>query len=191
MNIFVVMPRLMFSRNVKGTSIYYYFIAGILIKGTVLECEEKDWDSSFNVNIKSMFWTCKNFIPKMLVQGSGSIINMGSIASNVLGLTNRIAYAATKGAVSGLTKSIAADFVSRGIRCNCICPARIETPLLLGWFEEFPNPQETRQSFLEKVKMGRFGKPEEIAKLAVYLASDESAFTTGQEFVVDGGLCLP
>ena len=172
-------------------SIYYYFIAGILIKGTVLECEEKDWDSSFNVNIKSMFWTCKNFIPKMLVQGSGSIINMGSIASNVLGLTNRTAYAATKGAVSGLTKSIAADFVSRGIRCNCICPARIETPLLVGWFEEFPNPQETRQSFLEKVKMGRFGKPEEIAKLAVYLASDESAFTTGQEFVVDGGLCLP
>ena len=116
---------------------------------------------------------------------------MGSIASNVLGLTNRIAYAATKGAVSGLTKSIAVDFVSRGIRCNCICPARIETPLLLEWFEEFPNPQETRQSFLEKVKMGRFGKPEEIAKLAVYQASDESAFTTGQEFVVDGGLCLP
>ena len=138
-----------------------------------------------------MFWTCKNFIPKMFVQGSGSIVNVGSVASNVFGVTNRFAYGATKGAVSGLTKSIAADFISRGIRCNCICPARIETPSLLERLEASPNPQEARQSFLEKQKMGRFGKPEEIAKLVVYLASDESAFTTGQEFVVDGGMSLP
>ena len=127
----------------------------------------------------------------MLVQGSGSIVNMGSVASNVFGRPNQFAYAATKGAVSGLTKSIAADFVSRGIRCNCICPAPIETPSLLEMLEASPNPQEMRQSYLEKLKMGRFGKPEEIAKLAVYLASDESAFTTGQEFVVDGGMSLP
>ena len=162
-----------------------------MLDGTVLDCEEKDWDLSFNVNIKSMFWTCKNFIPKMLVQGSGSIVNMGSVASNVFGVTNRFAYGVTKGAISGLTKSIAADFISRRIRCNCICPARIETPSLLERLEASPNPQEARQSFLEKQKMGRFGKPEEIAKLAVYLASDESAFTTGQEFVVDGGMSLP
>jgi NAD(P)-dependent dehydrogenase (short-subunit alcohol dehydrogenase family) len=169
----------------------FSFFPGIVHNGSILDCEEKDWDLSFNVNIKSMFWTCKYFIPKMLVQGSGSIVNMGSVASNVLGLANRFAYSTTKAAVSGLTKSIAADFVSRGIRCNCICPARIETPSLCGRFDAEPNPQEARESFLKKQKMGRFGKPEEIAKLAVYLASDESAFTTGQEFIIDGGMTLP
>jgi NAD(P)-dependent dehydrogenase (short-subunit alcohol dehydrogenase family) len=168
-----------------------YVFSGIVHNGTVLDCEEKDWDLSFDVNIKSMFWTCKYFIPKMFVQRSGSIINMGSVASNALGVVNRFAYSATKGAVSGLTKSIAADFISRGVRCNCICPARIETPSLLDRLNAAPNPQEARQSFLEQQKMGRFGKPEEIAKLAVYLASDESAFTTGQEFIIDGGMTLP
>jgi NAD(P)-dependent dehydrogenase (short-subunit alcohol dehydrogenase family) len=168
----------------------FYVFPGIVKNGSVLDCDEKDWDVSFDVNIKSMFWTCKYFIPKMLVQGSGSIVNMGSVASNVLGVVNRFAYSASKGAVSGLTKSIAADFISRGIRCNCICPARIETPSLLGRLDAAPNPEEARESFLSLQKMGRFGKPEEIAKLAVYLASDESAFTTGQEFIIDGGMAL-
>ena len=146
---------------------------------------------SFNVNIKSMYFMCKYFIPKMLTQGAGSIVNMGSVASNVLGLRNRCAYSATKAAVSGLTKSIAADFVDRGVRCNCICPARIETPSLIGRFEATGDAKAARESFLQLQKMGRFGKPEEVANLAVYLASDESAFTTGQEFVLDGGLALP
>ena len=127
----------------------------------------------------------------MLAHNGGSIINMGSVASNVLGVTNRFAYSATKAAVCGLTKSIAADFVSRGIRCNCICPARIETPSLSDRFESEPDPQKAREDFLKLQKMGRFGKPEEVAKLAVYLASDESAFSTGQEFVIDGGISLP
>lgn len=125
------------------------------------------------------------------MQRSGSIVNVGSVASNVVGLANRFAYSASKAAVCGLTKSIAADFVSSGIRCNCICPARIETPSFRGRINAAPNPQELRESFLKKQKMGRFGKPEEVAKLAVYLASDESGFTTGQEFIIDGGMCLP
>lgn len=159
--------------------------------GTILDCEEKDWDLSFNVNIKSMFWTCKFFIPKMIVQGSGSIINVGSVASNILGLVNRCAYSATKAAVSGFTKAIAADFISKGIRCNCICPARIETPSLCGRLNAMPDPKRARQNFLDLQKMGRFGTPEEVAKLAVYLASEESSFTTAQELVIDGGLSLP
>ena len=156
-----------------------------------MDCEEKDWDLSFNVNVKSMYWTCKYFVPKMISQGSGSIVNVGSIASNLLGVVNRCAYSATKAAVSGLTKAIAADFVSKGIRCNCICPARIDTPSLSARLDAMPDPKKARLDFLKLQKMGRFGKPEEVAKLAVYLASDESSFTTGQELVIDGGLSLP
>ena len=164
---------------------------GIVQTNTVLNCTEQDWDLSFNVNIKSMFWTCKYFIPKMIVQGSGSIVNVGSIASNVLGLSNRFAYSATKAAVSGLTKSIAADFITKGIRCNCICPARIQSPSLCARLDSQPDPKKAWQDFLSKQKLGRFGKTEEVAKLAVYLASDESGFTTGQEHIIDGGMMLP
>ena len=167
-----------------------YFL-GFVHNGSILDCEEKDWDFSFDVNIKSMFWTCKYFIPKMLEYRSGSIVNMGSVASNVLGVANRFVYSASKAAVSGLTKSIAADFVSYGVRCNCICPARIETPSLQTRLDALPNPEEVKENFLKLQKMGRFGKPEEVAKLAVYLASDESTFTTGQEFIIDGGMSLP
>ena len=157
----------------------------------MVDCNEGDWDIAFNVNIKSMFWTCKYFIPKMVTQGSGSIVNVGSVASNLVGIQNRCAYSATKGAVSGLTKSIAADFVSKGIRCNCVCPARIQTPSLCARLDSMPDPKKAKKSFLEKQKMGRFGEPEEVAKLIVYLASDESRFTTGQEHIIDGGMMLP
>lgn len=165
--------------------------AGVVHHGTIFDCDEKDWDLSFNVNIKSMFWTCKYLLPKMIAQGSGSIINVGSVVSNTLGVPNRCAYAATKGAVSGFTKAIAADFISKGIRCNCICPATIETPSLCARIEATPDPKKTRDHFLGRQKMGRFGTPEEIAKLVIYLASDESSFTTAQEFVIDGGMTLP
>jgi 2-keto-3-deoxy-L-fuconate dehydrogenase len=166
--------------------------AGIVSGGTVLECTEEDWARAFEVNATAMFRTIRAFLPGMLSRGRGSIINMSSVASSVTGVPNRFAYGASKAAVIGITKSVAADFVARGIRCNAICPGTVESPSLLERVRqqaEATGAEVTavRAQFEQRQPMGRLGKPEEIAALAVYLASDESAFTTGTVSIVDGG----
>jgi 2-keto-3-deoxy-L-fuconate dehydrogenase len=161
--------------------------AGFVHHGTILECEEKDWDFSFDLNIKSMYRTCRAFLPAMLKAGKGSIINMSSAASSIKGVPNRFVYVSTKAAVIGLTKAIAADFIRRGIRCNAICPGTVQTPSLDQRIAAQGDVEKTRAEFIARQPMGRLGSPEEIASLAVYLASDESRFTTGQTHIIDGG----
>ncbi len=165
--------------------------AGFVHQGTILECTEQDWNFSFDLNVKSMYRTCRAFLPGMLQarRGTrrGTIINVSSVASSVKGVPNRFVYAATKAAVIGLTKAIAADFVGRGIRCNVICPGTIQTPSLDERIAGQGDIEEARAGFIVRQPMARLGRPEEIAALAVYLASDESAFTTGQIHVIDGG----
>jgi 2-keto-3-deoxy-L-fuconate dehydrogenase len=166
--------------------------AGIVHGGTVLECTDEDWTRAFTLNATAMFRTIRAFLPGMLSKGRGSIINMSSVASSVTGVPNRFAYGASKAAVIGITKSVAADFVARGIRCNAICPGTVESPSLLDRVRQQAAAAGTdvaavRTQFEQRQPMGRLGKPEEIAALAVYLASDESAFTTGTVSVVDGG----
>lgn len=161
--------------------------AGFVHNGTILDCSEKDWDFSFNLNVKSAFHITKAFLPHMIARGGASIINMASVASSIKGAENRFVYGATKAAVIGMTKSIAADFVSKGIRCNAICPGTVDTPSLQGRISEQPDVEAARKAFLARQKMGRFGTPEEIAALCVYLAADESAYTTGTVHVIDGG----
>jgi 2-keto-3-deoxy-L-fuconate dehydrogenase len=166
--------------------------AGFVHHGTLLETTDNDWDFNFNLNVRSMFWTMQAVIPKMLAQGSGSIINMSSVASSLKGVPNRFVYSATKAAVIGMTKAVAADFVTKAIRVNAICPGTVESP---SWRERVVSQAklagmseaESKQAFIARQPMGRVGKPEEIAALAVYLASDESAFTTGQTHSIDGG----
>ena len=165
-------------------------VAGWVQHGSILECSEADWDRSFDINVKSMYRTCKAFLPTMLAKGGGSIINMSSGASSVRGIPNRFAYGATKAAVIGLTKAIAADFIKRGIRANAICPGTIETPSLGERIAAQGGTASVRQAFIDRQPMGRLGRPEEVAALAVYLASDESSFTTGQIHIVDGGFSL-
>jgi 2-keto-3-deoxy-L-fuconate dehydrogenase len=169
--------------------------AGFVHHGTVLECTEQDWDFSFDLNVKSMHRTIRAFLPGMIEKGSGSIINVSSGASSLRGLPNRYAYGATKAAVIGLTKAVAADFIRQGIRANAICPGTIESPSLeeriSALAEKMGQPIETvRRNFMERQPMGRLGLPQEVAALAVYLASDESSFTTGAIHIVDGGFTL-
>ena len=166
--------------------------AGIVHGGTVLDCQDADWDRAFAINVTAMFHTIRAFLPGMLERGRGSIINMSSVASSVTGVPNRFAYGASKAAVIGLTKSIAVDFVARGIRCNAICPGTVDSPSLQGRIRTQASASgaaeaDVRAQFEKRQPMGRLGRPEEIAALAVYLASDESAFTTGTVAVVDGG----
>jgi len=166
--------------------------AGYVHAGSILECSERDWEFAFEINAASMFRLMKAFLPGMLEKGSGSIINMSSVVSSVKGAPNRFAYGASKAAVIGMTKSVSADFVSRGVRCNAICPATVESPSLADRIATQAATQkvsidEVRESFIERQPMRRLGKPAEIAALVVYLASDESAFTTGQIHVIDGG----
>ncbi|XP_041351835.1 3-hydroxybutyrate dehydrogenase type 2-like [Gigantopelta aegis] len=164
--------------------------AGYVANGTILDCEEKDWDFSFDINVKSMYRMCRQFIPKMISQNAGSVINMSSVASSIKGAANRFVYGVTKAAVIGFTKSLAVDFVKHNIRANSICPGTVETPSLDERLASLPNPEQARKDFIARQKMGRFGTAEEIAHLVLYLASDESAFITGQEFVIDGGWSL-
>jgi 2-dehydro-3-deoxy-L-fuconate 4-dehydrogenase len=165
--------------------------AGFVHHGTVLDCAEKDWDFSMTLNVKSMYLTIRAFLPAMLKSGKGaSIINMSSGASSVRGIPNRFVYGASKAAVIGLTKAVAADFIKQGIRCNAICPGTIETPSLGERIAALGNVEEARRAFIARQPMGRLGTPEEIATLAVYLASDESAFTTGAIHIADGGFSL-
>jgi 2-dehydro-3-deoxy-L-fuconate 4-dehydrogenase len=169
-------------------------VAGYVHQGTVLECSEKDWDFSFDLNVKSMHRTIKAFLPAML-KGGGSIVNMSSGVSSIKGLPNRYAYGATKAAVIGLTKAVAADFITKGIRCNAICPGTIVSPS----FEERVQAvakqtgtplEQVRKNFIARQPMARLGTAEEVAALAVFLASDESSYITGQPHLVDGGMAL-
>ncbi len=162
--------------------------AGYVHAGSILDTDDASWHRSFSINVDSMFHLCKAVLPGMLDRGKGSIINMASVASSIKGVPNRFAYGATKAAVIGLTRSIAADFVARGVRCNAICPGTVKTPSLGGRVRALGGDEAaTWRSFAERQPMGRLGEPEEIAALALYLASDESAFTTGAIHVVDGG----
>lgn len=162
--------------------------AGFVHHGPILDCEEKDWDFSFDLNVKSMYRTIRAFLPAMLAQGRGSIINVASVASSLKAVPNRFVYSASKAAVIGLTKAVAADYITRGIRCNAICPGTVESPSLDGRIKALGgDPAEVRRSFIARQPMGRLGKPEEVAYLAVYLASDESSFTTGTTQIIDGG----
>ena len=161
--------------------------AGFVHSGTIVDCGEEDWAFSNALNVTAMYRTIRAFLPMMLEGGTGSIINMSSIASSVKGIPGRFAYGATKAAVIGLTKSVAADFVERGIRCNAICPGTVDTPSLQQRLRETGDYDAAREAFVARQPMGRLGKPEEIAALALHLASDESAFTTGAIHIVDGG----
>lgn len=165
-------------------------VAGYVHHGTVLECEEKDWDFSFDLNVKSMYRTIRAFLPAMLEAGGGSIVNMASVASSLAGVPNRFAYSTTKAAVIGLTKSVAADFIRDGIRCNAICPGTVQSPSLDERIAATGDPEKARADFIARQPIGRLGTADEIAALAVYLAGDESAYTTGSIMVADGGLTL-
>jgi 2-keto-3-deoxy-L-fuconate dehydrogenase len=161
--------------------------AGFVHQGSILDCAEKDWDFSFDLNVKSMYRTCRAFLPAMLRAGKGNIINMSSVASSIRGVPNRFAYGSTKAAVIGLTKAIAADFVRQGIRCNAICPGTVHSPSLDQRMAAQGDAEKAYADFVARQPMGRLGRTEEVAALVVYLASDESAFTTGQTHIIDGG----
>ncbi|XP_054846516.1 dehydrogenase/reductase SDR family member 6 [Eublepharis macularius] len=162
-------------------------VAGYVHHGTILDCEEKDWDFTMTLNVRSMYLMIKAFLPKMLEQKSGNIINMSSVASSIKGVANRCVYSTSKAAVIGLTKSIAADFIEQGIRCNCICPGTVDTPSLRERIQARPNPEQALKDFVARQKMGRLATAEEVAHLFVYLASNESAYMTGNECIIDGG----
>ena len=163
---------------------------GFVHHGTILDCEEKDWDFSFDVNIKSMYFMCKAILPLMVKQNSGSIINVSSIASSLKGLPNRFVYGASKAAIIGLTKSIASDFVKQNIRCNSIAPGTVFSPSWQDRVNQSPDPIQAKKDFIARQPMGRLGTAEEIAAMAIYLAGDESTFTTGNTFSVDGGMTI-
>jgi 2-keto-3-deoxy-L-fuconate dehydrogenase len=161
--------------------------AGYVASGTILDCDEKDWSSSFELNVTAMYRLIRAVLPGMLERGRGSIVNMSSVASSVKGVPNRFAYGASKAAVIGLTKAVSADFTGQGIRCNAICPGTVETPSLHERLSATGDHDAAWQAFTARQPMGRVGRAAEIAALALYLASDESAFTTGHAHVIDGG----
>ena len=164
--------------------------AGFVHHGTILDCTPQDWDFSFAINVKSMYLVTRAFLPGMLKKGRGSIINMSSIASSVKGLPNRFVYGATKAAVIGLTKSIAADYVKQGVRCNAIGPGTVDTPSLRQRIAAFPDPVQAEKDFVARQPMGRLGSVEDITGILVFLASDESLFATGNLYSIDGGMTI-
>jgi 2-keto-3-deoxy-L-fuconate dehydrogenase len=170
-----------------GTIDILFNCAGFVANGSVLDCTDEQWALSLSLNVTSMFRLVRAVLPQMLARRRGSIINMSSVASSIKGVPNRCAYGATKAAVIGLTKSIAADFVTNGVRCNAICPGTVETPSLHQRLEATGDYDASRRAFIARQPMGRLGRPPEIAALALYLASDESEFTTGQCHIIDGG----
>ena len=164
--------------------------AGIVHNGTILDSTDDDWDLAFNLNSKSMYHMIKEVLPVMIKNGGGSIVNIASVASSTKGIINRFIYTASKAAVLGITKSVAADYISAGIRCNAICPGTIQSPSLEERLSNMGDYELAKKQFVARQPMGRFGEAEEVANLAVYLASDASAFTTGQFHIIDGGICM-
>jgi 2-keto-3-deoxy-L-fuconate dehydrogenase len=175
-----------FARQIGAVDVLFN-CAGYVHSGTIFDCSNEDWHFSFDLNVTSMYRMVRAFLPAMLQSGGGSIVNMSSVVSSVRGAPNRFVYGVTKAAVIGLTKSIAADFVTQGIRCNAICPGTVQTPSLDQRIAAQGDYEQARAAFVARQPMGRLGTPDEIANLAVYLASDESAFTTGAIHVIDGG----
>ena len=178
-----------FSASLNKVDVLFNAV-GFVHHGTILDCDEKDWDFSFDANVKSMYFMIKEILPKMIKQNKGNIINMSSIVSSLRGLPNRFAYGATKAAIVGLTKSIAADFIKNNIRCNAIAPGTVHTP---SWEERVaaaPDPAKAKKDFIARQPMGRLATAKEIAALAVYLASDESDFITGVVHPIDGGMSI-
>jgi len=164
--------------------------SGFVHQGSILEAEDKDFDFSFNLNVRAHYHMIKAYLPLMVAKGGGSIINMASVCSSIKGLPNRFAYGTTKAAVIGLTKSVAADFVTKGIRCNAVCPGTVDTPSLFDRMKAQGDVETARAAFIARQPMGRLARADEVAAMVVYLASDESAFITGQAFVIDGGLSI-
>ena len=164
--------------------------AGFVHHGTILECRPEDWEHSFGLNVRSMYVVTRAVLPRMIAGGGGAIVNIASVASSVKGVPNRFVYSATKAAIIGLTKSIAVDFVAKGIRCNAVCPGTVDTPSLGDRIAAAPDPAQARRDFVARQPMGRLGRAEEVADLCVYLASDESRFMTGQAVIIDGGIAL-
>ena len=164
--------------------------AGFVHNGPVLQATDEEWNFALNLNVRSQFWTIQAALPRMLQAGRGSIINMASVCSSIKGLPNRFIYGTTKAAVIGLTKSVAADYVADGIRCNAICPGTVDTPSLQERINAFDDPVAARKAFIARQPMGRLAQAHEIAPLVVYLASDESIFVTGQAYAVDGGITI-
>lgn len=161
--------------------------AGFVHHGTILDLTDEDWNFSLNLNVRSMFWSVQAALPGMIAGGGGSIINMASVASSIKGAPNRFVYGTTKAAVIGLTKAVATDFVSQGVRCNAICPGTVHSPSWEARVAASDDPERAKRDFIARQPMARIGTPEEVALLAVYLASDESAFTTGTAQIIDGG----
>jgi 2-keto-3-deoxy-L-fuconate dehydrogenase len=164
--------------------------AGFVHHGSILECDDKAWQFTLDINVRSMFWACKAFLPGMLAKGTGAIVNVASGASSIRGIPNRFVYGTSKAAVIGLTKSIAADFITKGIRCNSIAPGTIDTPSLGQRINAFADPVQARKDFIARQPMGRLGTAEEIAAAALFLASDESSYATGTCLEIDGGFNL-
>ncbi len=164
--------------------------SGFVHHGTALDCAEKDWDFSFDLNVKAHYRMIRAYLPGMLAKGKGNVINMASVASSIKGAPNRFVYGASKAAVIGMTKALATDFVAKGIRCNAICPGTVETPSLYDRMRAQGDFEKAKAAFIARQPMGRLAQPEEIAKMVVYLASDDSAFMTGQTMIIDGGWSL-
>ena len=164
--------------------------AGVVHNGSILQANDDEWDFAFNLNVRAQYWMIQAVLPKMLAHSGGSIINMASVCGSLKGLPNRFIYGASKAAVVGLTKSVAADFVSKGIRCNAIAPGTVDTPSLGDRINSYDDPVEARKNFIARQPMGRLAQAHEIAPIVVYLASDESVFATGQLFSVDGGMTI-
>ncbi|WP_186162062.1 SDR family oxidoreductase [Burkholderia gladioli] len=164
--------------------------AGFVHNGTILEASDEDWDFAFDINVRSMFWTIRAALPAMLKNGGGSIVNMASVASSIRGLPNRFVYGASKAAVIGLTKAVAADYVLKGIRCNAISPGTVDTPSLQQRINAYDDPVAARAAFVARQPMGRIARADEIAPIVTFLASDDAAFVTGQTYSVDGGMTI-
>jgi 2-keto-3-deoxy-L-fuconate dehydrogenase len=164
--------------------------AGFVHNGTVLQATDAEWNFALDLNVRAQFWAIQEALPRMQAAGGGSIINMASVCSSIKGLPNRFIYGTTKAAVIGLTKSVAADFVADGIRCNAICPGTVDTPSLADRINANPDPEAARKAFVARQPMGRLARPEEIAPLVVFLASDEARFVTGQAYAADGGITI-